>query len=55
MIVTGSGATVEAAQRATTARARNVIAPDLRWRMDIGDRFLMCDRERLVALGWLGA
>lgn len=55
MIVTGSGATVEAAQRATMARARNVIAPDLRWRTDIGDRFLARDRSRLSALGWLRA
>ncbi|WP_338666051.1 hypothetical protein VQH23_03890 [Pararoseomonas sp. SCSIO 73927] len=53
MIVTGTGATVEAAQEDARARARNVVAPELRWRADIGDRFLKGERERLRALGWL--
>jgi phosphoribosylamine--glycine ligase len=53
MIVTGTGPTVEAAQEDARARARNVVAPELRWRSDIGDRFLQGDRERLRALGWL--
>jgi phosphoribosylamine--glycine ligase len=54
MIVTGTGATVEAAQGAARARARNLVAPELRWRADIGDRFLRGgERERLAALGWL--
>ena len=48
------GATVEAAQGAARARARNLVAPELRWRADIGDRFLRGgERERLAALGWL--
>ncbi len=55
MIVTGTGATVPEAQRAAIARARNVVAPELRWRADIGDRFLGGERERLAALGWLDA
>jgi phosphoribosylamine---glycine ligase len=55
MVVTGTGATVEEAQAAARARARNVIAPDLRWRADIGDRFLLGDGVRLRALGWLPA
>lgn len=54
MIVTGIGASVEAAQEAAIARARNVVAPELRWRADIGDRFLGGERERLRALGWFG-
>ncbi|GAC1345522.1 MAG: phosphoribosylamine--glycine ligase [Acetobacteraceae bacterium] len=53
MVVTGTGASVPAAQAAATARARNVIAPDLRWRIDIGDRFLAGEGERLRRLGWL--
>jgi phosphoribosylamine--glycine ligase len=55
MIVTGTGPTVPDAQRAAIARARNVVAPELRWRADIGDRFLGGERERLAALGWLDA
>jgi phosphoribosylamine--glycine ligase len=53
MVVTGTGAAVERAQRAATARARNVVVPDLRWRTDIGDRFLAGEGERLRRLGWL--
>ena len=55
MVVTGTGATVEGAQARARARARNVIAPDLRWRADIGDRFLLRDGARLEELGWLPA
>ncbi|MBP0494010.1 hypothetical protein [Roseomonas indoligenes] len=53
MIVTGTGTTVEEAQEDARARARNVVAPELRWRADIGDRFLRGERERLRGLGWL--
>ena len=53
MIVTGTGLTVQAAQQDARTRARNVVAPELRWRTDIGDRFLHGERERLRALGWL--
>ena len=53
MVVTGTGTTVEDAQRAATARARNVVSEELRWRTDIGDRFLLRDRDRLRTLGWL--
>jgi phosphoribosylamine--glycine ligase len=53
MIVTGTGPTVPAAQEAARARARNLVAPELRWRADIGERFLRGERDRLAALGWL--
>jgi phosphoribosylamine--glycine ligase len=53
MIVTGAGASVQDAQRAAAARAKNVIVPELRWRGDIGDRFLAGEGDRLRALGWL--
>ena len=52
MVVTGTGPTIELARDAATARARNVVAPDLRWRTDIGDRYLNGEGERLEALGW---
>lgn len=48
MIVTGRGATVEAAQAATYKLAGRVVVPNLRYRNDIGARFLREDRERLL-------
>ncbi len=53
MIVTGTGPSVETAQEAARARARNVIVPELRWRGDIGDRYLGGEAARLRTLGWL--
>jgi len=53
MVVTGTGSTVQQAQAAATARAQNVVIPGLRWRMDIGDRFLAGEGARLARLGWL--
>ena len=53
MIVTGTGPTVQTAQDAARTRARNVVAPEVRWRADIGDRFLSGEAERLRRLGWL--
>jgi phosphoribosylamine--glycine ligase len=55
MIVTGTGPSVRAAQEDARSRAGNVVAPELRWRADIGDRFLNGEQERLRALGWLPA
>ena len=52
MVVTGTGSTIEAARDAATLRARNVCAPDLRWRTDIGDRYLQGEGDRLRRLGW---
>ncbi len=53
-IVTAAGGTVEAAQSLAAQRARNVIAPELRWRSDIGTRYLTRDGQRLRALGLIG-
>ena len=53
MVVTGIGATVQQAQARATACARNVVIPDLRWRSDIGDRFVSHEGAFLARLGWL--
>ena len=53
MIVTGTGPDIPSAQEAARARAANVIAPELRWRDDIGTRFLHGEGAMLQRLGWL--
>ena len=53
MIVTGIGPDVPAAQEAANARAANVIAPELRWRNDIGERYRLGEGDMLRRLGWL--
>ncbi len=54
LCVTGVGATVPDAQAAAVDRARQVIIPGLRYRTDIGDRFMAGEGERLRRLGWWG-
>jgi len=49
MIVTGRGATVEAAQAEAYGLVGRVVVPNLRYRNDIGARFLREDRERLLS------
>jgi phosphoribosylamine--glycine ligase len=53
MIVTGRAITVEAAQCAAYRLARRVVVPNLRYRNDIGTRFLREDRDRLRRWGIL--
>lgn len=53
MIVTGIGLDVATAQAAARRRAENVVAPELRWRADIGERYVTGERETLRRLGWL--
>ena len=53
MVVTGSGDTVEAAQREAYRLAERVVVPNLRYRSDIGDRFLQRDRAEMERLGLL--
>jgi phosphoribosylamine--glycine ligase len=53
MVVTGTGAEVLEARDAALARARKVVVPNMRYRIDIGDRLVREDRAKLVELGWL--
>jgi len=53
MVATGTGNTVERAQQQAYALTRKVVVPNLRYRTDIGDKFLARDRATLQALGLL--
>jgi phosphoribosylamine--glycine ligase len=51
MVVTGRGATVEAARDDAYDRARKVVIPNVRYRTDIGEQFILRDRATLERLG----
>ena len=53
IVVTGRGSTVAQAQRAAYALAEAVHLPNMRYRTDIGERFLRSDGDVLRQLGWL--
>jgi phosphoribosylamine--glycine ligase len=53
MVATGVGLAVEDAQREAYTLARRVYVPNLRYRTDIGDRWLSEDRLTLQRLGYL--
>ena len=53
MVATGAGATVPDAQRAAYDLARKVQVPNVRYRTDIGDKFVARERAEMVRLGWL--
>jgi phosphoribosylamine--glycine ligase len=53
MVVTGTGPTIAAAQRAAYARARQIVIPNVRYRLDIGDRLAAEDYSRVDALSLL--
>ena len=52
-VVTGTGSNPREAQAAAYRNAREVQAPNLRYRLDIGDKLISGDLEKLVEWGWL--
>jgi phosphoribosylamine--glycine ligase len=52
-VVTGTGASIEVARAAAYARAARVQAPNLRYRLDIGERVMGGQLGQLSNLGWL--
>lgn len=55
LVATGVGADLPSAQRAAYGVMHKVVVPNMRYRMDIGDRLLRQDYARLEALGYLSA
>jgi phosphoribosylamine---glycine ligase len=53
MVVTGTGMSIEAAKAAAYRRAKAVSVPNMRYRLDIGDRLIAGDHGRLERLGHL--
>jgi phosphoribosylamine--glycine ligase len=53
LVVTGRGETVQDAQRAAYSLVSAVFLPNVRYRSDIGDRYLRTDADLLRRLGWL--
>jgi phosphoribosylamine--glycine ligase len=50
MVVTGAGETIPDARRQAYAHAAGVIVPNVRYRLDIGERLVAGDFERLEQL-----
>jgi phosphoribosylamine--glycine ligase len=53
MVATGTGARIEAARSAAYARAARVSIPNMRYRLDIGDRLIAGDYAAVATLGLL--
>jgi phosphoribosylamine--glycine ligase len=54
-VVTGTGATIEQARNAAYANAAQVSAPNLRYRLDIGEALMRSDFDQLLSWGWLNS
>jgi phosphoribosylamine--glycine ligase len=54
MVATGTGPTVDASSQAAYRRVSQVLAPNGRYRLDIGERLANGDYARLEAMGLLG-
>jgi phosphoribosylamine--glycine ligase len=52
-VVTGTGATVQDAKEQAYRHARQVQAPSLRYRLDIADKLISGDLDKLAEWGWL--
>jgi phosphoribosylamine--glycine ligase len=52
-VVTGTGMTVEESKSAAYGNAAKVQAPNMRYRLDIGDALIGGELERLCKCGWL--
>lgn len=55
MVAAGLGQTVQAAREAAYALCEKVVIPNMRYRRDIGEKFLLRDRDAMVRLGWMKA
>jgi len=53
VVVTGTGPTIAAAQRAAYARAERIVIPNVRYRLDIGDRLAARDFSTVDGLSLL--
>jgi phosphoribosylamine--glycine ligase len=52
-VVTGTGDTAQEAKINAYANARQIHAPNMRYRLDIADKLIAGDLERLAGWGWL--
>jgi phosphoribosylamine--glycine ligase len=52
-VVTGTGPSIREAQQAAYARAAKVRCANMRYRLDIGDKLIAGDPERLRRWGWM--
>jgi phosphoribosylamine--glycine ligase len=52
-VVTGTGLTIKEAREAAYHNALQVRSPSLRYRLDIGDKLISGDLEKLAGWGWL--
>ena len=52
-VVTGTGESVEQARLAAYERAGRVVTPNVRYRLDIGDKLIDWQLQKLTTLGWM--
>ncbi|WP_345166910.1 phosphoribosylglycinamide synthetase C domain-containing protein [Sphingomonas daechungensis] len=52
-VVTGTGSTVDQAQRAAYDRVRKVVTPNMRYRQDIGNKLARWQLQQLADWGWM--
>jgi phosphoribosylamine--glycine ligase len=51
MVATGTGSTIRAAQKSAYDLAQRLVVPNLRYRLDIGDKLATIDFDNLAQLG----